>query len=276
MNSANIEGGGAPSGQGQADPSGRRQKRSPLAAIGAGLVAVMAKFKFLLVFLKSGGTMLIAMWVYALFFGWRFAAGFVLLIFVHECGHLLAARWFGLKVGAPVFLPFMGAIIALKEAPRDAWVEAVVGIGGPVLGAIGAFVCLGVYFFTDDLLFRALAYTGFWLNLFNLTPILPLDGGRISSAISPWLWVAGVAVLSAVLPYHFNLFVLLIVLLSVPRVWRTLRHPTVRNAEYYQVAPLRRWTMSVLYFGLAALLGLGMYSARFSVHPAAPEQAASL
>src|SRR5579883_2417175 len=166
-------------------PPEPRKRRSPLAGVGAAIVAVLAKFKFLLVFLKTGGTMLLSMWFYALVFGWRYAVGFVLLIFIHECGHLLAARWFGLKVGAPVFLPFMGAFIALKDAPRDAWMEAVVGIGGPVLGTVGALICLAAYGYWGDPLYRALAYSGFWLNLFNLTPILPLDGGRIVSAISP-------------------------------------------------------------------------------------------
>ena len=115
-----------------------------LAPVGVGIIIFfkyLAKLKFLLPFLKTGGTMILSIGAYALAWGWQFAVGFVLLIFVHECGHLLAAKRLGLKVGAPVFIPFMGAIIALKEAPRNAWVEADVGIGGPLLGAFGAAVC---------------------------------------------------------------------------------------------------------------------------------------
>jgi Zn-dependent protease len=92
--------------------------------------------------LKSGGTMLFSIWIYATIFGWQFAVGFVLLMFVHECGHLLVARKFGLKVSAPVFIPFMGAFILLKDAPRNAWMEASVGIGGPLLGSLGALVAI--------------------------------------------------------------------------------------------------------------------------------------
>src|SRR5436190_267033 len=109
--------------------------------------------------------------------------GFVLLIFVHECGHLLAAKRLGLKVGAPVFIPFMGALIALKEAPRNAWIEAQVGIGGPMLGTLGAGICEVIYLAGGNPLFRALAYSGFFLNLFNLMPVGFLDGGRIVTAL---------------------------------------------------------------------------------------------
>ena len=129
-------------------PSGWDRVKKLFAPIG--IIAVLllkfgAKLKFLIVpllkffpaLLKTGGTMFISIWVYATIWGVWFALGFVLLIFVHELGHLLAARKCGLKVGAPVFIPFMGALIALKEAPRDAWIEAQVGIGGPMLGTLG-------------------------------------------------------------------------------------------------------------------------------------------
>src|SRR5207245_2511233 len=173
------------------------QKLRKLFAPFAVVAAVIAKFfgklkfiilpalKFLPVVLKTGGTMVLTIGVYAWFWGVWFAVGFVLLIFVHECGHLLAARRLGLKVGAPVFIPFMGAIIALKEAPRNAWIEAQVGIGGPMLGTLGAGLCELVHLATGNPLFRALAYTGFFLNLFNLAPVGFLDGGRIVTALSP-------------------------------------------------------------------------------------------
>jgi Zn-dependent protease len=260
------------------EPSPRSQppkRRSPLAPIGAGLLAVLAKFKFLLVFLKTGGTMLLSMWVYALAFGWKFAVGFVLLIFVHECGHLVLARMFGLKVGAPVFIPFMGAFIALKEAPRDAWMEAWVGIGGPLFGAAGSLFCLGIYGMTSDPLFLALAYSGFWLNLFNLAPIPPLDGGRIAGAISPWLWIAGLVILCGTLYFHFNFIVLIVVIAGIPRVWRTLSNRSRIPGPYFTLSPARRCTIAVLYFGLAALLTLGMKETYFrpQAQPA-PTQAA--
>src|SRR6185295_18629358 len=134
--------------------------------------------------------------------------GFVLLLLVHECGHLLVAKKFGLKVGAPVFIPFMGAFIALKDAPRNAWIEAQVGIGGPLLGTLGAGVCELIFLQTGNPMFRALAYTGFFLNLFNLAPIGFLDGGRIVTALSPWLWLIGFVILLAMTIVHPNFLLL--------------------------------------------------------------------
>src|ERR1700732_1786114 len=156
---------------------------------------ILPALKFLPILLKSGGSMLFMIWIYTRLWGWKFAVGFVLLLLIHECGHLIVARKFGLKVGAPVFIPFMGAFIALKEAPRNAWMEACVGIGGPILGSLGALFCnlLGEIF--DAPIFIALAFTGYFLNLFNLTPVGMLDGGRIVTALSPWLWLPGFAAL---------------------------------------------------------------------------------
>src|SRR3989454_915218 len=164
--------------------SGLGKAIASLGVVGLLLLKFGAKLKFLIlpalkffpVLLKTGGTMFASIWLYALAWGWWFALGFVLLIFVHECGHLLAAKRVGLKVGAPVFIPFMGAFIALKEAPRNAWIEAQVGIGGPLLGTVGAVVCYGLYDLTGQRLLAGLAFSGFFLNLFNLAPIGFLDG----------------------------------------------------------------------------------------------------
>src|SRR5207302_1202955 len=181
---------------------GPRLKKAfvPLGILGVLLVKFKALLipvlKFFPVLLKTGGTMLLTIWVYAQTWGWWYALGFVLLIFVHECGHLLAARRIGLKVGAPVFIPFMGALIALKDAPRNAWIEAQVGIGGPMLGTVGAAICEVIHLATDNSMFGALAYTGFFLNLFNLMPVGFLDGGRIVTALSPWLWIIGFVILA--------------------------------------------------------------------------------
>src|SRR6266566_8774576 len=168
-----------------------RKALGPVAVVGIAIAKFFAKLKvvllpllkFLPVLLKSGGTMLLMLWVYMQLWGWQFALGFVSLLLVHETGHLIVARKFGLKVGAPVFIPFMGAFIALKEAPRNAWIEAQVGIGGPLLGTAGAAMCDGLYLVSGYALFRALAYTGFLLNLFNLAPFGFLDGGRIVTAL---------------------------------------------------------------------------------------------
>jgi Zn-dependent protease len=219
---------------------------------------ILPVLKFLPFLLKTGGTMFITMWVYAMTWGWWFAVGFVLLIFVHECGHLIAAKRLGLKVGVPVFIPFMGALIALKDAPRNAWIEAQVGIGGPLLGSLGALVCLGLAPLTGNPLFQGLAYTGFFLNLFNLAPIGFLDGGRIVTALSPWLWLVGTVVIGFLLITHFSFLLLLIFVFSLPRLFSLFRKRTAEEERYYEVTPQQRWTMGALYFGLIVALVLGM------------------
>src|SRR2546423_4522480 len=251
----------------------------PVAVVGVVIAKFFAKLKFFIlpalkflpVLLKSGGTMLLMIWVYTMMWGWKFAAGFVVLLLVHECGHLIVARKFGLKVGAPVFIPFMGAFIALKEASRNAWMEACVGIGGPVLGSIGALACNSIGEFTDIPIFFALALFGYFLNLFNLTPVGMLDGGRIVTALSRWLWLPGFAVL---LWFGWknpgNFIVWLIVITSLPRIYSLFRKRTEEERRYYEVTPTERWTMSILYFGLIAALALGMYAAHNELrdHPA--------
>lgn len=229
---------------------------------GAKLKFVAPLLKFAPIVLKTGGSMFLTVWVYALYWGVWFAVGFVVLIFVHECGHLIAAKRLGLKVGAPVFIPFMGAFIALQEAPRDAWIEAQVGIGGPLLGTIGAVACDGLYLLTGNPLFRALAYTGFFLNLFNLAPIGFLDGGRIVTALSPWLWLVGAAVVALMLVTHFNFLLLVILVMSLPRLFFLFRKKSDEERRYFEVLPSRRWAMAALYFGLIGFLVVAMGESR--------------
>jgi Zn-dependent protease len=239
---------------------------APLTVVAVLVVKFFAKLKFLIlpalkfvpVILKTGGTMLLSIWVYALAWGAWFAVGFVLLIFVHECGHLIASKRLGLKVGAPVFIPFMGALIALKEAPRNAWIEAQVGIGGPLLGTLGAVVCELIFHVSGNPMFRALAYTGFFLNLFNLMPVGFLDGGRIATALSPWLWIVGFVILVLMTVTHPNFLLILILVVSIPRLISLFRRKSEVERRYFEVEPWQRWTMAAMYFGLVVLLVVGM------------------
>jgi Zn-dependent protease len=255
----------------QGESFGSRLKKAfgPLAVVGVVIAKFFVKLKFLIfpllkflpIILKSGGTMLFSIWIYATIFGWPFAVGFVLLLFVHECGHLIVARKFGLKVSAPVFIPFMGAFILLKDAPRNAWMEACVGIGGPMLGGLGALACncLGETLNAPQLI--ALASSGYFLNLFNLLPVGFLDGGRIVTALSRWLWLPGFFLLIWFGFQYPNFIVWLMVILSVPRVWSLFRKRTEEERRYFEVTRAQRWTMSFLYFGLIAVLALGMHIA---------------
>lgn len=247
------------------EPTLWQKVKKALAPLGVLLVIglkFVGKLKFIILpaikFLPTAGTMLLSIGFYAMAWGFWFAVGFVLLILVHECGHLLAAQRLGLKVGLPVFIPFMGAIIALKEAPRNAWIESQVGIGGPMLGAFGAGVCYLIYLATGNQMCGGLAFTGFFLNLFNLTPVGFLDGGRIVTALSPWLWVAGVIILAAMTILHFNILLLIILLLSLPRLFFLFRAKSDEQKRYFEVTPAQRWEMALMYFGLIAVLVIGM------------------
>jgi Zn-dependent protease len=251
------------------EPSFGQKLKKLFGPIGVALVVVakfaakikyllLPLFKFLPILLKTGGTMILSVGAYAMAWGWKFAVGFVLLLFVHECGHLLVARKFGLNVGAPVFIPFMGAFIALKEAPKDAWMEAWVGIGGPLLGTLGAAACAWLFVITGNPFFRALAYTGFFLNLFNLAPVGFLDGGRIVTALSPWLWLVGAAIVLAMMILHPNFILGLILIMSIPRLWSLFRSKTEEEQRYFEVTPGRRFVMAGLYFGLITFLLFGM------------------
>jgi Zn-dependent protease len=256
----------------EANDWGGRTKKAlgPVAVVGIAIAKFFAQLKFFIlpllkflpVILKSGGTMLLMIWIYTRIWGWKFAVGFALLLLVHECGHLLVAKKFGLKVSAPIFIPFMGAFIALKEAPRNAWMEACVGIGGPILGSIGALVCNSLGEIFDAPVLIALAWFGYFLNLFNLTPVGMLDGGRIVTAMSRWLWLPGFAVLVWFGWKYPNFIVWLMIFLSLPRIISLFRKRTEEEQHYYEVTPNQRWTMSILYFGLIVTLIFGMHLAQ--------------
>lgn len=252
-----------PSAQGAYERHGGQssQSKTGLAALGALLVLIFSKLKFLLVFLKAGkftGTMismLVTIGIYASVFGWRYGVGFVLLIFIHEMGHFIEARQVGLKVSAPIFIPFVGAYITMKEQPHNAAVEARVALGGPVWGSLAALFCLvmGVNF--HDGLSLALAYTGFFLNIFNLIPVSPLDGGRIVSAISPKIWLIGLPILAVSAFYFFNPIIIVLLVLGAYEAFRQWKS---RDDSYYDIPGNIRARFALLYFGLLLLLGVGM------------------
>jgi Zn-dependent protease len=211
--------------------------------------------------LTTGGTMLISVFAYGLVFGLPYAIGIVLLIFVHEMGHYIAARQRGLAVGAPTFIPFIGAWIELKDLPHDAETEAYVGMAGPLVGSIGALV---VYYlgrnYDSDLLI-ALAYSGFFLNLFNLIPLAPFDGGRITAVISPKLWLIGAPLLVASFFYLKSPLLILMAILALPHVIAAVRGRRPHGdgseeaaAAYYSASAETRLTYGLAYLALAVFL----------------------
>jgi Zn-dependent protease len=150
------------------------------AIVGVALKFGVAAFKFLSIFIAVAG--------YALIWGWKFGVGFVLLILVHELGHFIEARRQGLHPSLPVFVPFLGAYVAIKDARVDPFHNALVGLAGPIAGGLGSAACLAVGEAQDSDLLRALAFTGFLLNLINMIPIGILDGGMIWRSIRLLRW----------------------------------------------------------------------------------------
>jgi Zn-dependent protease len=217
--------------------------------------------------LTTGGTMLISIAVYAWMFGWRYAVGFVLLIFVHEMGHFMAARQRGLDVGAPTFIPFVGAWIELKEMPHDVETEAYIGFAGPLVGTLGALVCYWIARQYDSDLMMALAYSGLMLNLINLIPISPLDGGRITAIISPKVWLAGVPVLAALFFYRPSPMLILIAILAYPQLKSAIWGNPDLPANYYEVPRDTRVNYAVMYLGLVAFLALMSFDVHELIRP---------
>jgi Zn-dependent protease len=219
------------------------------------VLAAIFKFKIF----TTSASMLVSLAAYAWIWGWKFALGFIALLFIHELGHYLEARRQGLNVGAPIFIPFLGAAILLKENPLNAWREAQIAIAGPIVGSLGAAGVWVVAEQQNSELLMALAFTGFFLNLFNLLPVVPLDGGRIAAAIHPYLWVAGFVGLVGLVFVFPNPLLIVIVLIVALELWRRWQErDTPEAASYYQIARWQRVAAAVGYFGLAALLVIGM------------------
>jgi Zn-dependent protease len=232
----------------------------------AGLFAAGKLGKVLL----TGGSMVVSMFVYSLTFGWRYAVGFVLLIFFHEMGHYVAARSKGLDVGAPTFIPFVGAWIQLKDMPHNVQTEAYIGFAGPLAGTLAAIACYWLARDNNSQLLMALAYSGFMLNLFNLIPISPLDGGRITAIISPKVWLFGVPLLAALFFYSPSPMLILIAILALPQLKAALKKDNGAEdlpAGYYEADVNVRINYAVLYLGLAAFLAIMSYELHRGLTP---------
>jgi Zn-dependent protease len=160
-----------------------------------------------------------------------------------------------------MFIPFLGAVISAKSLGRDAAAEARVGLAGPILGTAGAALCLPLAALTGNEMFRALAFIGFFLNLFNLLPVTPLDGGRAMAALSPWMWFVGLflfAVLAFTRPNPIILLILLVGVFDTWRRWKAYRAGGPESRAYYRVPARQRALTLTVYLGLVVLLVLGM------------------
>lgn len=246
----------------------KERKQSWLKKLGAPLVplallAAKAKLLFLALIkikaLTTLGTMLISIAAYGLAFGWPFAVGFVLLLLVHEMGHVIQLRREGVEASAPVFIPFMGAMIAAKSMGKDAAAEARVGLAGPILGTIGTLIPLAIWLATGSDLWRALAYIGFFINLINLLPVLPLDGGRAMAVLGPYVWLVGILIAVAATVIFLGPFMLLFVLfLGGPELYHRFKNRHSEESRTFHSVPTgAKIAVAAVYFGLTALLVLG-------------------
>lgn len=210
------------------------------------------------------GTMALSVVAYSFVFGWPYAVGFVLLIFVHEMGHFVAARQRGLNVGAPTFIPFFGAWIALKDTPLNAETEAYVGLAGPVAGTLASIACWLIGYYFDIRLLLALSYAGFFLNLLNLVPLSPFDGGRVTQILSPRLWLAGVPILIALFFWMPSPILIVMAILAAPQLMRAFRFDpkAPENAAYHNTDLETKIVYGTVYICLVGFLAL----ASFEVH----------
>ncbi len=233
----------------------------------AAVVAFLAKFKAVLLALPklklftTTGSMLVSVAAYSFVFGWTFAVGFVVLLLVHEMGHVIALRREGIRASAPMFIPFMGAVISARSLGDNAAAEARVGLAGPILGSVGAAACIFIWHATGNDMWRALAFTGFFLNLFNLLPVVPLDGGRAMAAMAPWMWFVGLAAmvpLALVFPNPVIFLILLFALYETNKRWKLRRAGGQAQQAYYRVRPVDRVLVAAVYIALIALLVVGM------------------
>jgi Zn-dependent protease len=249
--------------------SGRESWRERAKRFGGPIVAVLVllatKLKAILLLLPklkiltTSATMLVSIAAYALIWGWQFAVGFVLLLLVHEMGHVIQLRREGIEASAPMFIPFLGAVVAAKSLGDNAAAEARVGLAGPVLGTIATLIPLALWLATGAEFWQALTYVGFFINLFNLLPVLPLDGGRAMAALSPWVWFAGYAALVALTFIFPNPILILILLIGGYESWQRWKNRNTPEARAYHAIPARtRALVAVVYLGLAAALAVGV------------------
>ncbi len=239
----------------------------PLLVAGLLVLKFGAKLKVLLLLLPklkvltTAGSMLVSVAAYALIWGWKFAAGFVALLFVHEMGHFFQMRREGVKPSFMLFIPFLGAAVGARSLGGNALAEARIGLAGPILGTLGTAAVIPVAIALDSDLLRALAFTGFFLNLFNLIPLLPFDGGRAMAAMAPWMWFLGFGAMLAFFVFFPNPILILFLLLGGMETWRRWKQRKrgeEGNAAYYRVKPAHRLLVAATYVGLIALCAVGM------------------
>jgi Zn-dependent protease len=253
----------------------RRPLGGALGAAAAAAIAFVAKFKFLLLvglkLLAPSWTFLLSLWIYIVLFGWRLAVVIMFVLLAHELGHFFAFRAYGLPARLPAFVPLLGAFTA-GAVPPDLEQDAYIALAGPLTGLGLAAACYAIATATQERFWYACADLSAFLNLFNMIPVPPFDGGRIANALWPPLWMAGLAIFVAfALFLHIPIFfVAIIAVLGLPAILAVFRgHVDPRAARMTLAARVR-----VSGWYLATLLGLlyVMAQAHLVATPAAAGQ----
>lgn len=244
-------------------PSSRR-RGGFLGGLIAVLAAAWAYGKVALLFLLKFGaiktllTLFLSFGLYALAFGPWFAAGLVVMILIHEMGHVVEIRRQGMQASAPLFIPFFGAAIFQRQHPTDALKQAQIGIAGPIAGTVAATAAFVMYGATHSPILLLWAYVGYLINLFNLIPLGMLDGGWILAVVSKWFQIVGLVLLvGAVLTFGFSPIVLIIAVLGIPAVIERFRNDQL---PYYQSVPMSaRLSMGAAWLFLTGYLAFAFH-----------------
>jgi Zn-dependent protease len=204
-------------------------------------------------FAVAGGTMLVTIATYAFQWPLGFVVGFVVVTLIHELGHAVVIRAKGLRAGFMVFIPFIGGAVTIKDQPRSAYDDAQIGLAGPIAGTFASLVSLQIFKWTDIPLYLLIALAGFILNLINLLPIGMLDGGRISAAVTKWMWIIGGGILVYKVVKQPNALLIAILVLAVFQVYASIVRET--EAKFYEITGAQRTGIAVVYFSLVIFLG---------------------
>lgn len=206
----------------------------------------------------AGGSFAVTIAAYTTQAPFAVVLGFVVITLVHEIGHAIAIRAKGLRAGFMVFIPFIGGAVTLKDQPRSAYDDAMIGLAGPFAGTLASLACLQIYKWIHDPLWLLIAFFGFALNLLNLLPIGMLDGGRISAAVTKWMWLFGGAALLYKVWDQPNPLTIVIVVLAAFQVYASILREK-DDKRFYEITPPQRAAIAVLYFALVIFLGHQTY-----------------
>ncbi|MFN2459814.1 MAG: site-2 protease family protein [Candidatus Velthaea sp.] len=249
-----------PRGSGWRNAGGAAVALGLLAAKFKSLLFVLLSFKWIFLggkFLLSFGSIFVSIWFYALAFGWKLGVVFVLLILVHEMGHWVVLRGFGVPVSLPYFIPGLGAFVTQKAMTANNLQDAAAAYAGPAVGIAASGLCHAYGIATGNPFWIVAAHIGYLLNLFNLIPVLPLDGGRIAGSIDPRLWMLGIVLFVAYMLWvGLNhpiawFFLIIIGVSSIPRAIAAWRG--VVDQRVIETPTAVRGGIALFYFGAIAV-----------------------